>query len=335
MRQGKGKIRWWGVCLLLLFAAGVAGCFKDVSKAEMERGEASVRTWIDAQGEMVRLSSKPQRIISCSISTDEILLGLTDTSRIAALSVLADDPGISNLVDEAKKVKNRVDLRSVEPILALKPDLVLAPDFVKPEIVQSLRDLNIPVFVYRTPKTIADVEGVIEQFAQVIGEEGRGKEMVREMERRLSRVRKKVSRIPPAEQKRAVLIRPNGAYFSPQNSISDIYHQAGIKDAMQELSYEKPMPVPQEAIVRLDPDLFFIVNWNYDGRHDPDLQRRAIMENPSYKTTKAVRNGQIQKLHGAYILSLSQYIVAAVEEVAQLSYPEIFSKEGAADSGET
>lgn len=322
----KGVIGRGWLWILVWIAVCISGCGTFSGAGEGSRVDAPVtRTVVDVQGQSVKLREKPQRIVSCSISTDEILLEMVDASRIAALSVLVDDPGISNLAAAASGIGTRVDLHSVEPILAVQPDLILVPDFVKPEIIQSLRDLSVPVFVYRTPKTVEEVKCVIKQFAYVTGEEVRGQAMVAEMDRRLAAVTEKVGQIPVAERKRVILIRANGAYFSPKNSISDICRLAGVEDATQELAYGQPMPIPQEAIVRLNPDIFFVPNWNYDGRHDPDLLIRSIVENPSYQTTNAVRRGEVKKLHGSYILSLSQYIVDAVEEVARLSYPEMFS----------
>ena len=321
----KGVVRGGGLWILLFIAVCVSGCaaFPGAGEGNHVSGTFA-RTVVDAQGQAVKLREKPKRIVSCSISTDEILLEMVDASRIAALSVLVDDPGISNLAAAASGIGTRVDLHSVEPILAVQPDLILVPDFVKPEIIQSLRELGVPVFVYQTPNTVEEVKCVIEQFSCVTGEEDRGQAMVAEMDRRLAAVAAKVGAIPDAERKRVILIRANGAYFSPKSSISDICRLAGVEDATKELAYGQPMPIPQEAIVRLNPDIFFIPNWNYDGRHDPDLLIRSIVENPSYQTTNAVRRGEVKKLHGSYILSLSQYIVDAVEEVARLSYPERF-----------
>lgn len=313
------------IWVLVSIAICVGGCAALSGAGEVNlAGGDFTRTVVDAQGQTVKLQEKPQRIVSCSISTDEILFEMVESHRLAALSVLADDPGISNIAAAVKGVGKRVDLYSVEPILAVQPDLILIPDFIKPEIILSLRELGVPVFVYRAPRTVEEVKAVIGQFAHITGEEARGQAMVAEMERRLAVVAGKVGQIPAAERKRVILIRANGAYFSPKSSVGDVCRLAGVEDATRELSYDQPMPIPHEAVVRLNPDIFFVPNWNYDGRHDPDLLIRSIVEDSSYRTTKAVRGGEVKKLHASYILSLSQYIVDAVEEVARLSYPELF-----------
>ena len=56
--------------------------------------------------------------------------------------------------------------------MALHPDLILIPDFVKPEVIQSLRDMNLQVYVYKTPKSMDDVRQCIRFLGEAVGEKG-------------------------------------------------------------------------------------------------------------------------------------------------------------------
>ena len=67
-------------------------------------------------------------------------------------------------------------------------------------------------------------------------------------------------------------------------------------------------------------------DWDYDGKHNPDGEKRKILNNPSYRGMKAVQQGKVYTISGALVLTVSQYIADAVEEVAKMSYPEIFGK---------
>ena len=140
------------LCLSILLI--VAGCSSDSAQ---KSNSTAAYTVTDSQGHKLYFKEKPQRIISMSISTDEILIDLVPSSRIAAFSRLVDDPGISNIVERAQSVGSRVDGQSSEAIMALHPDLILIPDFIKPEVIQSLRDMNLQVYVYKTPKSFEDV----------------------------------------------------------------------------------------------------------------------------------------------------------------------------------
>ena len=50
------------------------------------------------------------------------------------------------------------------------------------------------------------------------------------------------------------------------------------------------------------------------------------MNNPSYQGMKAVQEGKVYRISGALVLTVSQYIADAIEEVAGMSYPELFGK---------
>ena len=99
--------------------------------------------------------------------------------------------------------------------MALHPDLILIPDFVKPEVIQSLRDMNLQVYVYKTPKSMDDVRQCIRFLGEAVGEKERGEMMVTAMDEHLKKVQDKIGKIPKEKQKRIVFMRSNGAYYSP------------------------------------------------------------------------------------------------------------------------
>lgn len=303
------------LCLSLLLI--VAGCSSDNAQ---KSNSATAYTVTDSQGHKLYFKEKPQRIISMSISTDEILIDLVSASRITAFSRLVDDPGISNVVERAQSVGSRVDGQSSEAIMALHPDLVLIPDFVKPEVIQSLRDMNLQIYVYRTPKSMEDVRQCIRFLAEAVGEKERGEMMVTAMDEHLKKVQEKIGTIPKENQKRLVFIRSNGAYYSPQASFNDVCKYAQVRNALDELHYDKAGFVNQEAVVQLNPDVFLLAGWNYDGQHDPKQMEEELLNNPGYLTTDAVKNKRVYTVPAKHVLSVSQYIVNAVEDLANAVY---------------
>ena len=308
---------FFAVVFLLSMLLLTGGCGKENKKAEFEK---TAYTVTDVQGYKINFQAKPQRIISMTISTDEILLDLVDTKRIVAFSRLVDDPGISNIVERAKAVPDRVDGQSSEAIMALRPDLILVPDFVKPEVIQSLRDMDLKVYVYATPKSMGEVEDCIRYLAAAVGEKEQGELMVEKMQKHLQAVEQQIGDIPEAQQGRVVFLRTNGAYYSPQASFNDVCKYAKVRNALAETGYDKPVYVTQEEIVRLNPDAFILAGWNYDGKHDPEQMEQEVLENPGYKTTAAIKNKRVLTLPAAHLLCVSQYIVYAVEDMAKAVY---------------
>lgn len=303
--------------VLLVMLLLTAGCSKGMQTAASHTPSYTVT---DVQGFTLQFKEKPKRIVSMSISTDEILIDLVNKDRIVAFSYLVDDPGISNVVERAKSVAGRVNGQSSEAIMALQPDLVLVPDFVKAEVIQSMRDMGLAVYVYKTPKSMEEVRGCIRFLAEAVDEKQQGEAIIAKMNDRLKQIEDKIGAIPLEKQKRIVFLRTNGAYYSPQASFNDVCRLAKVRNALAETGYTKPVYVNQEEIVRLNPDAFILAGWNYDGKHDPKQIEQELLANPSYQTTAAIKNKQVLTLPARHLLCVSQFLVYAVEDMAEAVY---------------
>ena len=327
-RNHRTVAKYFFLAALLLLFLIMSGC-NQLSKSspnQMNLKGQSSYTVTDDTGLTLQFSEKPKRIVSYSISTDEILLALVEPQRIIALSRLVDDPGVSSVVKEAKQVPNRVQGNSMEGVLAFKPDLVIIPDFHPPEMLQSARELGLKVYIYKTPSDIKGVKRSIRQIAALTGEKDKGEAVIAKMEARIKKVQQRLAGIPVARRKRVIQLRSEGAFYAPDNSFGDVCRHAGVSDATLELKYPSAMEITQEKVVELNPDIIFVPDWDYDGKHNPDGEKRKILNNPSYRGMKAVQQGKVYTISGALVLTVSQYIADAVEEVAKMSYPEIFGK---------
>lgn len=144
--------------------------------------ESPMRQVVDDSGQSLSLPSHPSRIVSLTYGTDEILLGLVDTSRVTALSRYAGNPDISFVTkEEAEAVGRKADMNA-ESIMALKPDLVIASTAVSPQLVSLLRQSGIPVYVSLVAVSWDEMEEKVRGVARAVNEEAGGEAMVQDME---------------------------------------------------------------------------------------------------------------------------------------------------------
>lgn len=129
-----------------------------------------------------------------TLGTDELLMDLVSSERIAALTYLSDDSGISHISERSGAVEHKIRGTSAEAILALHPDLILIGGWWKLEFLSTFRDMGIPVYVYRTPYTVEDVEKMIVEVAGAVGEEERGQSLREEYHRRIEKVQHRAER---------------------------------------------------------------------------------------------------------------------------------------------
>ena len=161
---------------LALLCFFISGC--SVEK-NTEKNLTNTYTVLDDSGASVTLQRKPQRIVSLTYGTDEILAELVDLKTIAAFSHWADDPQLSFLNKEQLRAVKKRSSENVEAVLKLKPDLVLASTATAPGLVKSLRDMGIPVYIARSPKTYEQMKEKIMGIANLVQEAGRGQEILK------------------------------------------------------------------------------------------------------------------------------------------------------------
>lgn len=311
------------LAMLLLAMLLFTGCGPQELAKDEGKGE-TLYTVKDATGTELRFSKKPQRIVSLNVSTDEILLDLLDgeTQRLAALSRLADDEGICGAGDKVKQVKGRAESTNLEAVLSYQPDLVIIPDYSM-EPVRGLRSAGMKVYVCHTPNDMQGILQFIREIGAAVGEKDRGVQMADSLQKQLDATREKALKAAGGKQQKVLALSFTGP-LGMKGTFSDVCHYAGVRNALEGVDIPYQSNLSEEKMLELNPDLILTPSWDYSKKGDPDDFRRRILENPTYKDMNAVKNKQVYKIHDNYLYSTSQYTVKAVEELAQLAYPEAF-----------
>ena len=140
-------------------------------------------TLVDDEGTSVTIPSRPERIVSLTPATTEILFAIGAGPRVVATTDFDDYPPEAVALPDVASYQG-VD---VEKIVGLEADLVVAGGngFNSPDALAKIRGLGIPVVVVYAP----DVAGVlrdIELVAAAAGEPEAGAAMTALMEAEIS-----------------------------------------------------------------------------------------------------------------------------------------------------
>ncbi len=316
--------------MLLLLALLTGGCSdKERALTEMPPQNNTAYTVVDDAGRMLQFTQRPQRIVSLTYGTDEIVTGLVDIKRIQAYSRWAGDSEISFITkDQAYTVGCKVH-DNTEAIVALQPDLVLASTATASDLVSSLQGLGIPVYVARTPHSYQEMCTKIKGIAAAVGEQEKGEEMVRDMDVRLQRLERRLQQIPPSQRRVAVAFNftsamgRRGDLLDSMLTMAHVINGAAVISENTKNEHGTPA-ISKEQVVRIDPDIFMLPTWNYNNKQDVQGYAYAVMNDPAYRNVKAVRNKQIKFVSDKYRYVASQHIVDAIENIARAVYPEIF-----------
>jgi len=275
---------------------------------------------VDDHGRTVVLKERPQRIVTLAPSATEMIFAVGAGDRLVGRDELSDYP------PEAKQVPsigNTYPTLNTEAIVALRPDLILAPGVISPEQVKALEDLGLMVFHQSTPK---DLEGIFQQILTVgrlTGNTAQAEKVVADLRARVAALEEKI---------RSASSRPKVFYeldatdpgkpwtAGPGSFIDRLITMAGGQNVGAVLSSEWGQ-LSLEELLRQDPDLIILGTANYGETPEKVRQR------PGWNRLRAVREGRIHPINADLISRPGPRIVEGLEAMARIIHPELFPQQ--------
>lgn len=285
-------------------------------------------TAVDDAGRRLSFERKPSRIVSLTYGTDEILSAIVDLKRMRAYSRWAGDEEISFITKEqAQAVGCRVN-ENLEAILKLEPDLVVVSIATNNDVVQSLENMGIKVYIARSPRNYQSMCEKIINLAVAVGEKPKGEALIRTMDERMAQLENRLSQLPKEKRKVAVAFNFTSAMGRRGDLLDNMMTLAhvinGAAAVTPPVSEHGSVVISKEMVVNINPDVFLLPTWNYNKKQDVLGYAHTIKNDPAYKNVKAVQNNQIKFVSDKYRYVASQHIVDAVEAIAKTVYPELF-----------
>ncbi len=310
-------LRVLSFCVLILAALPVLGFAQSAG--------IWPRTVTDDMGAALKLAAKPQRIVSITLPTDEILLSLVARSRLAAVTGFAEDPAVSNVASQVLDVPVKLAQLNVEVVVSLKPDLVFVADWTEATSVKQLRDAGLVVYQFKSPSTVKDIEGAIARIGTAVGEEDGAKKLTQWMDSRLAAVAAKVGALTPDKKLSVMDYNTWGTSSGAGSSWDEIIRLAGLKNAVAGLKADQygSVPLSKEKLLTLDPDILMLPSWVYGDPAGSDAFFAGIINDPALKSLRAVKQGRVHRMPENIKTATSQYIVFAVEDLARYAYPDL------------
>lgn len=248
-------------------------------------------------------ATKPQRIVSLNVCTDQILVDLVPRARIAAVSILAADPSVSTVTQETRGLE-LVHI-AAEEILALDPDLVLAGEGWTPATVDLLRRLGRRVVVVPLATNFDGIRDIVRIMAEAVGEHGRGEEIVAEFDRRLAAAQRG---LPPRPS--ALAYQVNGLTANTGSLLDAMIGAAGLYNAAETLTMSHAGQISLEVLVRAAPDVVVLTSAPADFR-------TVVADNLRHPALAAVlRSSREVRLPMPFWLCGTPRIVDGIERLA-------------------
>jgi iron complex transport system substrate-binding protein len=263
-------------------------------------------------------AAPPRRIVSLTLGTDEILAELVPAERLAGVTALVDDPGISNVAGRYPKEIPRLRDADVERLLALHPDLVCVAPYNTADALKLLERSGLPVYRNEAVHSLDEIEAGIQKLAGRVGETERGRQLAGQMQARRQALAR---RLRDLARRPRVLFWSSGFTAGRRSTMDDILREAGAVNVAAELNLDDSVELSPERVIAADPDVVLVARWSGEDR------QTHIDQHPILRNLRAVRAGQVIVIDGRYLTSVSHFAVEGAERLARQLHPKHFAGE--------
>ena len=271
----------------------------------------------DALGRQVTMKALPQRIVSLAPSNTERLFAVGAWSTVVGVTTVDTYPPE---VTAVPKVGGFVPKSiSIETIVSLRPDLVLAAGELQRPAIEVLERLGIPVVAIEDPGSFDEVYAAITLVGRLTGHEQGASQVVAAMQARLARVRQAVASLP--QDKRVTVFYE--VYDEPlmtvgrSTIIGQMVEMAGGINVFADLQGRYPQ-VSSEEVVQRNPGCILGLKG-----HKLALTPTQIRQRPGWQHITAVRRHCIHLLDDDAVARPGPRLAEALEAIAKALYPDL------------
>lgn len=211
-------------------------------------------------------------IVSINPCTDAIVAELAAPDQILAISHYSHDPQATSMpIAEARRYKAIGG--SVEEIVALKPDVVIAGGHVGPATVAALEQLDIKLVQTPVAASIADSHAGVRTIAAALGKKAAGEALVARIDAALAAARPDAD-TPPI----AALVWQGGGLVPGENTLMDALLTAtGFRNVSADHGLSSWDILPLEPLLA-DPPTVLLTNAPDQVQQDRMLGHPALHE---------------------------------------------------------
>ncbi len=211
-------------------------------------------------------------IVSLNPCTDAILAEIAAPEQLLALSHYSHDPRASSMDIETAR-RFAVTGGTVEEVLALDPDIVVAGAFLAPATRAGLEDLGLRVEIFGIASTIEESLAQVRRLAELSGDPSAGEQLAMRI---LTATQPVVG-----ERASAVLWQPGGIVPGGEALVSELMDRAGFDSHSAQRGLGQAAYLPLEQVVADPPDILLVAGREVGQRHPvldaiPDMRRASL-----------------------------------------------------------
>ncbi|HEY7807307.1 MAG TPA: helical backbone metal receptor [Croceibacterium sp.] len=203
-------------------------------------------------------------IVSLNPCTDAILAEVTAPGQLLAITHYSHDPRATSMpLAEARRY--RATGGTVEEVLALDPDIVVASSYLDPAAANAFRRLGIRVEAVGIAATVAQSEAQVRRLAALAGEPARGQALVARIDHAVAAAHRS------GEGVTALVWQEGGLVPGPDTLVAQLLHNSGFASLSAARGLGQGAYLPLEQVLA-DPPRLVIAAGDERMEHHPALR---------------------------------------------------------------
>jgi iron complex transport system substrate-binding protein len=273
--------------------------------------------FVDDLGHTIMLNGYAQAIVALGPSSLESLFAIGAGEQIVGREEYSAYPV------EAINIASVGDLFSAFPlenIVALEPDLVIAPQIIAQESVEALMELGVTVFWMENPVDFAGLFDQLSLLAQMTGHQEEADLLVESLAARVSAVEDIVAYV---EETPSVLYELDATdpinpwTVGPGTFIDTLINMAGGTNAASVLSSDYAQ-ISSEAVIEVNPQVILLADAPYG------ITPESVSARAGWQVISAVENDRVYAFDPLIVSVPGPRMVLGLETMAALLHPESF-----------
>lgn len=269
---------------------------------------------VDGLGRQVTVSPAARRVVSLSPAITETLFAIGAGPQVAAVTAYCNYPEAALSVPKVGGFAGKSI--SIESIVALKPDLVVAEGGMHERVVELLEKAGLRCYA-ADARRLDDAYRLIRDLGALTGRSTEADAVASTLRNRIEAVRAKVAGRPAPSAFWEVWDDPlmtSGA----GTFITEAISAAGGRNVFAD-SREQWPTVSFEYVLARDPD------WLLSGTdHGAKMDVRVLASRPGWRNLAAVRSGRVALVDADSVNRAGPRLADAVEALARIFHPDVF-----------
>jgi iron complex transport system substrate-binding protein len=309
------------IIAVIAIASVVGAILYYQEKVGTQKSGLVLATLVDDTGYVLNMTSYPKRVVSLAPSCTQDLFAVGAGNLVVGVDEYSDIPYNFSAWIQAGNMTSIGSFLNpdVEPIVALKPDLVLASSGSL-STATSLRQLGINVLTLN-PSDLGGMLSDLVLVGRATNHEAQAASLVSSLEQRIQAIENALAnatttpRVYYEDWSNPLMTQGAGTFITTLISL------AGGQNIFENATSTNPIVSP-ETVISLNPDIIIFPS----AMGVPDFwgTYSDVASRPGWNTINAVKTNSFYTIDGDIIDQPGPSLVDALGQLAQIIHPELF-----------